>query len=199
VEQLLAIVAITAATFFATSFDNLVLFIAFLGDRRYRWANVVLGYVASSTFVTVIAWGLSEVADQAPARYLGYLGLIPIAMGLNEGLKLVRQSGENPSVLPEALAAKGALSVSAVMLASSGDTFAALFVLFTDTADHFTIPMLVAVACAALAWCGLAAWFFSRPPLEKMLSKAARYVLPFLLIGIGVYILLDSGTDVLVG
>ena len=32
VEELLAIVAITAATFVATSFDNLVLLIAFLGD-----------------------------------------------------------------------------------------------------------------------------------------------------------------------
>ena len=122
---------------------------------------MVVGYVASSTLVTAVAWGLSEIADQAPARYLGYLGLIP------------------------------------VMLASSGDTFAALFALFTDTVDLYTIVMLGTVAAAALAWCGLAAWLFSHPPLEKLLSRLAHYVLPFLLIGIGVYILLDSGTDVL--
>ena len=196
-EELLAIVAITAVTFVATSFDNLVLLIVFLGDAGYRWGSVVVGYVASSTLVTAVAWGLSEVADQAPGRYLGYLGLIPIAIGLNEVLKLVRRREEILPVRPEIVAAKGALSVGAVMLASSGDTFAALFALFTDTADPYTIPMLATVASAALVWCGLAAWLFSHPPLERILSRSARYVLPFLLIGIGVYILLDSGTDVL--
>jgi len=199
VEQLLAVVAIMAATFVATSFDNLVLLIAFLGDARYRWGSVVVGYVVSSTLVTAVAWGLSEIADQAPAQYLGYLGLIPIAIGLNEGLKLVRRRAEVPATSPGAVAAKGILSVGAVMVAASGDTFAALFALFTDTADSYTIPMLAAVASAALAWCGLAVWLFSHPPLERILSGTARYVLPFLLIGIGVYILLDSGTDVIVG
>jgi cadmium resistance protein CadD (predicted permease) len=33
----------------------------------------------------------------------------------------------------------------------------------------------------------------------RPLSNLARYVIPFLLIGIGIYILLDSGTDVIVG
>lgn len=70
-EQLLAIVAITAATFVATSFDNLVLLVAFLGDTRYRWRSVVVGYVTCSMLVAAIAWGLSEIADQAPAQYLG--------------------------------------------------------------------------------------------------------------------------------
>lgn len=55
-EELLAIVAITAVTFVATSFDNLVLLIVFLGDAGYRWGSVVVGYVASSTLVTAVAW-----------------------------------------------------------------------------------------------------------------------------------------------
>jgi len=199
VEELLAIVAVTAATFVATSFDNLVLLITFLGDAGYRWSNVVVGYVVSATLVTAIAWGLSEVVDQAPAQYLGYLGLIPIGLGLIELFKLVGRREKVEHSRAEIVAARGALSVGAVMVASSGDTFAALFAIFTDTADSFTIPMLATVAGAALAWCGIAAWLFSHPPLERILSRAARYVLPFLLIGIGIYILLDSGTDIMVG
>jgi cadmium resistance protein CadD (predicted permease) len=142
---------------------------------------------------------LSEIADQAPGRYLGLLGLIPIGIGLYALAKLVRRREETLRSRPKIVAAKGALSVGAVMLASSGDTFAAIFTLFADTADSYTIPMLATVTTAALAWCGIASWLLSHPPIEQTLSRAARYVLPFLLIGIGIYVLLDSGTDVVVG
>ncbi len=198
-EEFLAIAAITAATFVATSFDNLVLLIALLGDAAYRWGSVASGYVASATFVTAMAWGLSEVADQFPARYLGYLGLVPIALGLIEAWKLVQGRQQASSTRAEIIAGNGGLSVGVVMLASSGDTFATLFALFTDTADAYTILMLVTVASVALAWCGLAAWLVSHPALQRLVGRSARYVLPFLLIAIGVYILLDSGTDVVVG
>jgi cadmium resistance protein CadD (predicted permease) len=169
-QELLAIIAITGATFIATSFDNLVLLVGFLGDREYRKSRVFLGYVAAATIVAALAWGLSEVVDEAPARYMAYL-----------------------------VAGKGALSVGSVMLASSGDTFSALIAVFADTADRYTVPMLATVALAALCWCGLAAWLRSHPVLERPLSNLARYVIPFLLIGIGIYILMDSGTDVVVG
>ncbi len=115
------------------------------------------------------------------------------------GVGLIRRKESAAHDKPQGVAGKGALSVGSVMLASSGDTFSALIAVFADTADRYTVPMLATVALAALCWCGLAAWLRSHPVLERPLSNLARYVIPFLLIGIGIYILMDSGTDVVVG
>jgi len=199
VQELLAVIAITAATFVATSFDNLVLLVGFLSDPEYRRESVAVGYVASATIVTGLAWGLSEVADEIPAQFLGFLGLIPIAIGLWELVRLMRRREAVDGSRPGNVAAKGILSVGSVMMASSGDTFAVLLALLADTANAYTIPMLATVALSALALYGFAVWLRSHPLLERPLSRIARYVLPFLLIGIGLYILANSGTDVVVG
>lgn len=198
-QELLAVIAITAATFVATSFDNLVLLVGFLSDPEYRRESVAVGYVASATIVTGLAWGLSEVADEIPAQFLGFLGLIPIAIGLWELVRLMRRREAVDGSRPGNVAAKGILSVGSVMMASSGDTFAVLLALLADTANAYTIPMLATVALSALALYGFAVWLRSHPLLERPLSRIARYVLPFLLIGIGLYILANSGTDVVVG
>ena len=76
-RELLAIIAITGATFIATSFDNLVLLVGFLGDREYRKSRVFLGYVAAATIVAALAWGLSEIVDEAPARYTTSHSMLP--------------------------------------------------------------------------------------------------------------------------
>jgi len=199
VQELLAVIAITAATFVATSFDNLVLLVGFLSDPEYRREKVAVGYVASATIVTGLAWGLSEIADEIPAQLLGFLGLIPIAIGLWELVGLMRRREVVDGSLPGNVAAKGILSVGSVMMASSGDTFAVLLALLADTANTYTIPMLATVALSALVLYGFAVWLRSHPLLERPLSRVARYALPFLLIGIGLYILANSGTDVVVG
>ena len=198
-QELLAVIAITAATFVATSFDNLVLLVGFLSDPEYRREKVAVGYVASATIVTGLAWGLSEIADEIPAQLLGFLGLIPIAIGLWELVGLMRRREVVDGSLPGNVAAKGILSVGSVMMASSGDTFAVLLALLADTANTYTIPMLATVALSALVLYGFAVWLRSHPLLERPLSRVARYALPVLLIGIGLYILANSGTDVVVG
>ena len=198
-QELLAVIAVTAATFVATSFDNLVLLVGFLSDPEHRRDRVAAGYVASATIVTGLAWALSEVVDEIPAQFLGSLGLVPIVIGFWELVRLKWRREVVDGTRPGTVAGKGILSVGSVMMASSGDTFAVLLALLADTANRYTIAMLATVAVSALTLYGFAVWLRSHPLLERLLGRIARYVLPFLLIGVGLYILVNSGTDVVVG
>lgn len=198
-RDILTIVAVTGATVVATSFDNVLVLVGFLGDPRYREREVAfgmfVGWVVAALIVASVAVGLSEIIDEVPARYMAYLGLVPIGLGLVRLFQLVKRRGEVAGE-PQSTAAKGALPVALVMLASSGDTLAALAALFADTADRHTVPMLVTVGLTAALLCGVAAWLHSRPFLQQWLVRVGGYLLPFLLIAIGVYILMNTGTDV---
>jgi cadmium resistance protein CadD (predicted permease) len=196
--DLLTVVALTGVTFVGTSFDNLLLLIGFLGHGDVQRRNVVLGYAGAVLLMVAAVFSLSSAAHFAPQRYIGYLGLIPIGLGLLHLWGLVRGREAEPRRAATPQATTGALSVGLVMLANSGDTFAALVTLFADTQSALILPMTATLLAMVFAWGAVAEWLVSHPSLAGAVRIIARYALPFLLIAIGLYILSDSGTDVLV-
>jgi cadmium resistance protein CadD (predicted permease) len=196
--DLLTVVALTGVTFVGTSFDNLLLLIGFLGHEEAPRRSVILGYATAVLLVVAAVFGLSAVAHLAPQRYIGYLGLIPIGLGLLHLYRLARHQGAEVRRKETAQTTTGVLSVALVMLANSGDTFAALAILFADTQTALILPMVATLLAMVFVWGAIAGWLVSHPSLAGTVRILARYALPFLLIAIGLYVLIDSGTDVLV-
>jgi cadmium resistance protein CadD (predicted permease) len=94
---------------------------------------------------TVIAIALGGVADFAPAQYLGYLGLIPIALGIQQLVNLIRQGTERPNG-DRAESKESALTVSFVMLANSGDSFIVYLSIFADTQSGYEPKLCASVS-----------------------------------------------------
>lgn len=189
------IVGLAAATFVSTSIDNLLLLVGFFASRGFRARSVVLGYVGSVIAVLGVGFAASYAADFAPNRYAGYLGLVPIAMGLTQLYQVVRR-GNAPDA-PRRPEAQGALSVGLVMLANSGDSLGAFVALFAETREPFTFVIVCFVAALSLAWIGLARWITGHTAVQQFLQRWGRYLLPFILIAVGAYILADTRTDTL--
>ncbi len=196
--DILTIIAITAATFATTNLDNLGLLLALFADEGFQARDILLGYTLAALLVAGTAYGASTAVELAPARYLGYLGLVPIAMGVLRAYELVRPRSRLADESPRS-SRGGLVTVALLMLAQSGDTFAVYVSVFADTRERLEIPILATVAVCVFALCALARWLANHGALAKPLQRWGRYLLPVLLIAIGLYIIADSATDVVVG
>jgi cadmium resistance protein CadD (predicted permease) len=207
--ELAAATGAAAVAFVATSLDNLILLVGFFAEESYPRRKVVAGYVAAVLVVGLVAFGVSAAAHRAPHEFLGYLGIIPIGLGVHHAVALVSArrtaggggSGEGlarpeKSVAPHSATRGVAVSVALVMLAAGGDSLATFMALFADTRADLAIPVLLAIGGTALIWSGLAAWLVSHPRIVRIVRRFGPYFLPILLIAIGLFILADTPSDV---
>jgi cadmium resistance protein CadD (predicted permease) len=189
--ELITIIAVAAASFVATSFDNLLILVGLLG-ASYERKQVASGYLSGMLLVAIAAAGLSMATHRLPAAALGYLGLIPIGLGLWHLLQLRRPSARRD----EARRAGGVWPVALVTVAASGDSLATFVALLSDSVTALAIPILATFAAGSLGWLALARFLSTHEGVVRILRRWGVYLIPLLLIVIGTYILLDSHTDV---
>ncbi len=82
------------------------------------------------------------------------------------------------------------------MVANGGDTAAVFLSMFLESQDRLGLEIFAVGMAFAIAWGGLAVWLSGHPATSRWLLPVAQRILPFLLIAVGVYILLDTGTDI---
>ncbi len=196
-SDLLTVAAVTTAAFAATSLDNLGLLIGLYADDSFRPRDVLVGYMAAAFTVTAAAYGVSTGVELAPLRYMGYLGFVPIALGLHRAGGLLRDPSSGSDSSPHRVR-RGVAPVFLLMLAQSIDTFAVFVAVFADTQEHLEIPILMTVAACVAILCASAYWLARHSAFAGALQRGMRWVLPVLLIAIGVFILADTPTDVVV-
>lgn len=197
--DMLTIVAASAVTFLATSLDNLLLLVGFHTSGTLRRSVIALSYGGAVAVVIALSFVLASAADDALPFSLGYLGLAPILIGIHHGVLAFRT--ERASEAPEegsARTAVGFVSVFATMLANSGDSLLVFTALLGDTRSRLDVVVVLTLLGMTLAWTWIAGWLTAHPRLQEPLKGFARFGLPILLIGVGLYILTDSPTDVVV-
>ena len=195
VQGSIVIIGLAFATFVSTSVDNLFLLVGFLTSPGFRARSAMFGYTGAVIVVLGVGLAASYAADFAPNRYVGYLGVVPMAMGVTQLYRAVRhRSAEVTASQP---LAHGAFSVGLVMVANSGDSLAAFVALFAETREPFTFLIVAVGVILSLAWYGLARWITVHVSLQRLLQRWGRYLLPVFLILVGAYILADTRTDTL--
>ncbi len=188
--ELITIIALAAVTFVATSFDNLLILVSLLGTSHER-KEVASGYLTGMFLVATTATGLSMATHRLPTPSLGYLGLIPIGLGLWHLLQL-----RQPSRRDQTRRGEGAWPVALVTVAASGDSLATFVALLSDSVTPLAVPILATFAACSFGWLALARFLSTREKVARVLRRGGAYLIPVLLIVIGSYILLDSPTDV---
>jgi cadmium resistance protein CadD (predicted permease) len=186
------IIAIAALAFVSTSIDNLAVLIAFFAARDLRPRRVVLGYLCATWFVAGAAWAGSKLVEFVPVLNLGFLGVIPLGLGIQRAWGLRRSA---PDIVAPTPTAGGAVAVALVTLAQNADNFAVFLALFADSANSLHGAVLASLATCAAFWCAFAFGLAQHSPLAGTFRRAMRFALPFLLITVGAYILSETATD----
>jgi cadmium resistance protein CadD (predicted permease) len=200
-----AIVGVGIAAFVSTNIDDLLILMAFFATPRFSPFQIVLGqYIGMGSLIAVSLLGLL-IALVVPRNLIGLIGLFPIAIGIKELLGLHKKSNDydNKDNEEEQLAKQHLqrskkiaylpfLTVAAVTF-SGGEEIGIYTSLFATNNEVSQIIMLVWVVMVLTGfWCGLANYFVNHSFLADRFRHIAARLLPFVLIGLGIYILVEA-------
>ena len=182
-DEVLVLFGLGIVGFALTNFDNLALLVTLIPVMG-RLRAVTAFWLAQGLTLTVAlaaAAGLSaQIADPGPI-----VALLPICIGL---WRLVSRGQKGDS-------ARGTgswFAAVAVFLLLTGDSFAVFASLLADTAPGLQWAVLLSAISTGI-FMGLMATELARYEyLSHLLDRAA----PWLMIGIGLYIFVNSATDV---
>lgn len=170
----------------ATNLDNLLLSVSIAQVDGIRRTAIV--FLSIQALAIALALGLSQLLEGFPGHWIGYLGILPVALGILELLRRIEQ---------ESVPATFGIFSSALLLGSnSGDSLAVLMVTFSDQSEKFDVVTAIGAGLAAVALTAAMIVLSTRTVAQRYLAPVARKLQPWLMIFIGLVILWDSPIDV---
>lgn len=179
---------LVAFAYSATNVDNLLIMATLAAGAASRGA-VIAGFVLASFAVLLISSLATFIEDLLPAAVLGYLGLVPISIGV---YLLIASNSPDANAISRATTWP---AIAGLLLANSGDTVFALGPLFAESSDSARIGLATGFVLIAAAWLVLILSVSSRVARSATLSRLGRWLAPWMMILVGLYILTDTGTD----
>lgn len=204
--ELIGVMAVTGAAFASTNVDNLVLISAYDARPGYRPVFLKLTFILVCLTVLSVSLALARAADTLPAGMIRYLGLIPMAIGAHQAVKLLvgqisalkaADQGAGPEAAPNWNGIFAYLGVALVLLANSSDSVVVLAPLLADLKPAYVMADFVAALATAFVMSVLAHRLARHPASRIYLEKFAQWALPFLLIAIGLLIFTDEPAAIL--
>ncbi|WP_438036935.1 cadmium resistance transporter [Sorangium sp. So ce204] len=205
-EQILPAVGVSVVVFVSTNIDDILLLSALFADPGFTPAQVVAGQLLGIAALVIVSAACALLAVRVPDGGIGLLGLAPLALGLRGLWALwrgTRAEAGTASRADEADAAESArepqgsasrfkvIAVASVTLANGGDNLGVYIPLFSSSPAH--IPLHAAVfAVMTGAFCALGHRLVNHPILGTRIRRFGRAALPFVLIGLGLWILSDA-------
>jgi cadmium resistance protein CadD (predicted permease) len=195
--DILTIVAVAASAFIGTNLDNLLLLMALYSRYDEKPGIVTVGYFAGMLLVGAVCLLIGEAGEFFPLAYLGLLGVIPVFIGVLALLKLFLGKNAEQSHDTGIRHSHMAIFMAVMMtqLGNGADSIITFFVLFadsTDRSDYLIITTFIGMTCL-FAW--VAHYSLKHRWLSEMLVKYGHFVTPFILILVGVYIILNTASD----
>jgi cadmium resistance protein CadD (predicted permease) len=181
------ITAILAFT--ATNFDDLALLLLWFGQAQSarQVSQVVVGQYLG--FLALLGLSLPGFfgGQWVAGPWLGWLGLLPIAIGLRAWLS---PDGEDEPVITPTDRSL-VLSVGLVTIANGGDNIG-VYVPFLASQTWWSLGLIIGIFLSLVAlWCGLALWLARHPKVAPNLDRVQR-LMPIVLIGVGLYVLVEN-------
>lgn len=191
---------ITAFT--ATNLDDLVMLTLLFSqiNATFRRHHIVFGQYLGFCVLVMISLPGFFGGMILPRHWIGLLGLIPIAIGLSRWLNHNHDESEevqeNPAEsqpLPFAsFLSPQTYSVAAITIANGSDNLGIYVPLFASS----NLGGLLVILCIFFSligiWCYASYMLTRQRAIAELLTRYGNYLVPFVLMGLGVFIILDS-------
>ena len=190
------IVGIGATAFVATNIDDLLILIAFFANSRYPLRQIVLGQYTGMGALLALGIAGSLIAVIVPNNLIGLIGIFPIAIGIKELLELLKNGDNEESVKQLSRSRLKAylpfLTVAAVTFSGGEEIgiYTSVFATYNEVSEIIIIVLGVMVLTGL--WCAIAYHLVNRPVIASNIKRTGTVALPFVLIGLGVYILAEA-------
>jgi cadmium resistance transport/sequestration family protein len=202
-DELITAIPTGMTAFAATNIDDIVILMILFtqANTTLRSRHIVIGqYLGFAALVIISLVGfLSGLVF--PQRWLGLLGLIPIALGFNtllnpetDGDEETLETLEQPdrSLLSHLLSPQ-IYGVAAITIANGSDNIGIYTPLFASSRPINLLIILGIFFLLVGVWCFSARWLTQQQQLAHTLARYGNTLVPFVLIGLGGLIVLNSG------
>ncbi len=183
--------------FAATNIDDLVvltvLFVASARGALPGW-KVVAGQYAG--FVTLVAISVVAAAGLTivPDKWVGFLGLIPLAIGIYGLVRTLRRRGDDDDDDDDdAISAVGLLGVAGITIANGADNISLYTPVFRTNPVQDTVVTIIVFLVLVAVWCLIARFIGTSKTVSELLERVEHWLVPAVFIGLGLYILIESG------
>jgi cadmium resistance transport/sequestration family protein len=175
--------------FAATNLDDAFLLLAFFADPRHRAAPVIAGQYLGIAVLFGASVAASLICLVIAPSWLGLLGLIPLGLGIKALFEQESDADESPVNRGQTI-----FTVAAITVANGGDNVGIYTPLFaTLSLRQIAVTGLVFIVLIA-AWCELARRMVRHHTWASAIRRYSARLLPFVFIGLGVWIILKMGT-----
>jgi cadmium resistance transport/sequestration family protein len=196
--------AIAGSTaFIATNVDDILILILFFSQTNssFRRQHIVVGQYLG--FIALVIASLPGFFGGLiiPRAWIGLLGFVPIAIGISN---LVNNQEDEPEIqtVSDSSVAKNLLvviapqtyKVAAVTFANGGDNIGIYVPLFASSNLANLAVICLTFLVLIGVWCYVAYRLTRHKAIARVLTKYGERIVPFVLIGLGIYILLESET-----
>ncbi|MEH2443848.1 cadmium resistance transporter [Nostoc sp.] len=197
--------------FIATNIDDIIILLIFFSqvNSTFRRRHIILGQYLG--FVAIIIASLPGFFGGLVVQreWIGLLGLLPIVIGLQQLLSrkeetaIVQtvssdfsQSAPTNPVLAFILSVlhPQTYKVAAVTIANGGDNISIYIPLFAGH-DLASLGIILGIFFVMVGvWCAIAYFLSLQPTIANILNRYGNAVVPFVLIGLGLFIMYERGT-----
>jgi cadmium resistance transport/sequestration family protein len=191
--------------FIATNIDDIVILMLFFSQTsaRFRPRHIIIGQYLGFTVLIIASLPGLIGGLIIPRAWIGLLGLLPIIIGIKqlfdreqeeETVQTVCSNNKFIALFPFKLLNIQTYNVAAVTIANGGDNIGIYVPLFANS-NLLSFAIILSVFYFSLGvWCFVAYLLARQPTLGKLLSRYGHATVPFILIGLGIYILIESKT-----
>ena len=202
-NELLTAISTGMTAFTATNLDDIVILLLFFSQVNavFRRRHIVFGQFLG--FTALVLASLPGFFGRLifPPDWIGMLGLLPIAIGLSRLLNPETDDSEAEAELEESqnsffssFLSPQTYSVAAVTVANGGDNIGIYVPLFaSNTLESLAVILAVFFAMVGV-WCYAAYRLIQMRAIADTLTRYGNQLVPFVLIGLGMAILVKSGT-----
>ncbi len=203
-HDLLRAIPTGITAFLATNLDDLVILTLLFSqvNSTFRHRHIVIGqYLGFCTLVIASLVGFFG-GLVLPSHWMGLLGLVPITIGLN-GLLNLNSDSSSPTELETESSYASAFtsfmspqtySVAAITIANGSDNVGIYMPLFANTVFSELLVIIGVFLLLVGVWCYVAYKLTCQSAIANLLTRYGDNCVPFVLIGLGVFIILDSAS-----
>jgi cadmium resistance protein CadD (predicted permease) len=193
----MTILILVASSYFATNVDNLLLLVGWMLGGRVSRGRLFAAYAIAAIAVLVVSLTLGLSANVIPIDYVGYLGLVPVILGV----KLFAEQLRSRDDAPETATVKtfSVAAVATTLFSNSVDTMLVFAPLLADSSAGIDRVIAAGYLVMAFFWFFAAQFFSQRAARLRPVSTAAQWLTPLIMVAIGLYILDNTITDVVPG
>jgi cadmium resistance protein CadD (predicted permease) len=195
-EPFIALLGLVAIAFASTNMDNLLVLVGLQVSGRLTRGQLFRGYTLGMFGILIVSLLLGLVGYLFPLEYLGYLGIIPILVGLK--LLVGEWRRDDGDGVEEVAAMSGSIfAVAATQLSNGVDTVLVFAPLLADSLLKFDMAITALFLVMILLWFGLAQLLSHHLGRLSLVDRLGRWLAPVVMIGVGLYILSNTSTDLI--